>query len=133
MQAAFAVLNAFLWRMGGAGVGPWRKVGWPVLVALQGLLAGHSPIQVLAAISLAVFAVTRPFTYFGEEIRGHWFNWVWIWCLGLYLCGPSAALGRWNLWPLAWSLAATLSNVPATARVFRWEFCECLVGVTVFL
>lgn len=129
----FPVLNAFLWRMGGAGLGPWRKVGWPLLILAYGILNGHSFLQVTGAVGLAVFAVTRPFTYFGNSVPGHWFNWVWIWVLGLYLLGPMACYGRFNPWTFAWSLAATLSNLPRTARVFTWEFCECLCGVTVFL
>jgi len=133
----FPILNAFLWRLGGSGASPlgtlWRKIGWPVLVLFFGLTHGFAFWRILIAVAIAVFAVTRPITFYGGSIHGHAFNWAWLWVLGLCFCGPMLAFGHVNLWPLAWSLAATLSNIDRTAKTFTWEFCECLAGVTVFL
>jgi hypothetical protein len=120
--------------MTGSGMGAiWRKAGWPVLVLAYGLIHGCEWWRILVAVFLAVFAVTRPFTYYGSDVRGSAFNWAWIWILGLYFSGPMVALGKAHLWPLAWSLAATLSNIKKTSGIFTWEFCECLCGVSVLL
>ena len=133
MLPIFSVVNAFFWRLTGAGCGPWRKIGWPSLVGLYGLL-NHAPWwQILLAPAIALFAVTRPFTFFGDEIKGHWFNWIWIWILGILFSLPMLCYGHVNFFPLAWCLAATLSNVPLFSRVFVWGFCECLIGITIFM
>jgi hypothetical protein len=130
---AFAILNAFFWRMTGAGAGPWRKIGWPVLVVAFGFIHSAAWWQILTSLGLAVFAVTRPFTYFGDKISDSWFNWIWIWILGILFCGPMLIFGRLAFWPFAWCLAATLSNIPKTSKIFTWEFCECLLGICVML
>jgi hypothetical protein len=129
----FSVVNAFFWRLTGAGCGPWRKIGWPSLVGLYGLL-NHAPwLQVLLAPAIALLAVTLPFTLIGSKISDHWFNWLWIWILAFLFCFPMFAYSHWNFFPMFWALAATLSNIKATEKTFVWEFCECLCGFTVLL
>ncbi len=120
-----SLVNAFLWRMGGYGVHGTRKVGYPVLVGVYGITHQVNWILVVLAIIMSIYAVSRPFTYKGDSI-----NWTWIWMLSVYFMGPLAIMGVFNIYPLAWGLAATLSNIPKTARIFTWEFCECLCGVT---
>lgn len=129
----FSVLNAFFWRLTGAGCGPWRKIGWPSLVGLYGLSI-HAPWwQILLAPAIALFAVSRPFTLIGSRIRDHWFNWIWIWILGFFLCAPMWVYGHWTFYAFFWCLAATLSNVPLFSRVYVWEFVEAICGFTVML
>lgn len=119
--------------MGGSGAGPYRKIGWPVLIAIYGFSIHAMWWQVILAVGLSVFAVTRPFTYHEDSLHEHWFNWMWVWIMGIILGLPMLAYGHFNLWPFAWCLAATLSNIKSTARIFVWEFCECICGITVML
>lgn len=120
-----SILNAFLWRMGGYGIHGMRKVGYPVVVLIYGITHTVPLLQIVIAIGMSIYAVTRPFTYTDDKV-----NWTWIWMLSVYFMGPLAIMGVFNIYPLAWALAATLSNIPRTARIFTWEFCECLCGIT---
>lgn len=126
------ILNAALWRLGGAGAKPlgsrWRKFGYPILVGILAALINAELWRSFVAVALAAFAVTCPITYYGSEIRDNWFNWVWLWILGIYFSGPLIALGIPSFLPFFWSFFATLSNIKATSKIFTWEFCECFCG-----
>jgi hypothetical protein len=72
---------------------------------------------------------TLPFTFKGDSIHSHWFNWVWIWIAGYLLGLPSVILGWDGLWYalvpcVAQGVLGTLSNLPKTSKYVQWKFFE---------
>jgi hypothetical protein len=136
------ILNAALWRMGGSGMKPfrknWRRFGWPMLLLAWCLTHGVNVwIAILAAI-LAHGTTRLSLTFFGDSLREHWFNWLWIWIAGYAIGLPSVLLHGWigfvyALIPcVTQGLGVTLSNIagdPAETFVHPWV--EAVVGVAV--
>lgn len=142
VDALTHVLNAFLWRLGGAGARPfrknWRRIGYPLLAAICAGLSGVIYYKVIA-IAIACHLSTRPpLTLIGDDIHKHWLNWIWLWVLGYLLGLPAVILHGWHGFLFALIPAATLgisvslSNLKLTASIFTHEFCEGVIGFSVF-
>lgn len=86
-------------------------------------------------VTLVIFWIlgTLPITLIGDSIPGFWLNWIWIWVLG-YLQGLwcvlfSRKVFLYALFPMfMYGVVITLSNLPLTAGLFPWKFCEGLMG-----
>lgn len=87
---------------------------------------------------------TLPFTLIGSSVHDNWFNWVWIWLLGLInglacvTVGLSSGLLIASLFLslvpcVAYGVCGTLSNVKSTARFFPWKLCEFVFGASTMI
>lgn len=143
MVGIAAIINAFLWRLGGAGANPfkrhWRRIGYPVLAGIMCLFF-RLPIFRVVLACLVGHATTRlPLTLIGDAVNKHWANWVWLWVLGFLYGLPSVALQGWI--GFAWALlpcltfgaSVTLSNTTRFSAIFTHDFCEGVTGAAVFL
>jgi len=90
---------------------------------------------------IAYGATTLPFTFKGDSLFDHWFNWLWIWLPG-YLIGCPSLLISGDLRVLLWSLIpavvqgvlGSLSNVKGLmADTFVWKLVEGAIGFAVFI
>lgn len=126
---------AFLWQAGGTWKKQYRRIGFPVAATLAVLLfIGFE--WWLPLFAGACFAVTTlPFTFIGDGLPEHWFNWVWVWITGYILGLPAFLIGfdaevflMATGSMLAHGIFGTLSNIPATAKYFPWKFCEGAFG-----
>lgn len=132
------LIIAFLWRMGGAGIAPfrknWRRVGVPIVVLFALFWSGYSEFQAIGCAVALFLALRLPLTLIGDSLYDHWLNWPWAWVAG-YIIGLS------SIFVLGWSgflfafipavaqgASVTLSNIPKTATDFPHEACEILTA-----
>ena len=137
------LVNAILWRLGGAGKWPfkrhWRRVGYPVLSFILALSWGHSLTFSLTIASLCHASTRLPLTLIGNSLYTHWINWPWVWVVGYILGLPAIMTHGWDgllralLPAFAQGWAITLSNIPSEARDWPHEACEVLIGFVVLL
>lgn len=131
----FPFVAGIMSQVGGSGFKWLRRFGIPVGLCFILTASGIAPhIAIMCGISVCA-AAHLPFTFFGDSLKTHWFNWIWIWIAG-YLLGagtvwisssgfilafvPSCAMGVFG----------SLSNIRATARFFPWKLCEAVFWVS---
>lgn len=139
-QVWFLVPVLGLFRMIG---GTWNKaIGRflpPLIIAGAWFFFQGLSWWMLAIVAAYLAVKTLPFSFIGNGVKDHWFNWVWIWILGLLNGLPSITLGiplglfttslALCLVPcVVYGVACTLSNVKPTAKYFPWKLCEFLMG-----
>lgn len=120
-------------QLGGTYNKLYRRWGVPSIITIAALLfLGFS--WWLPVLFISIFSVsTLPFTFIGDSLQQHWFNWIWIWIAGYLLGLPSVLLsGERGLYfalvPMAvQGICGTLSNVKATSKFFQWKFCEFII------
>ena len=131
-------IAALLSQIGGTWQKLFRRIGIPTLFTVSsiGFLGFHWPLLLLwpAFFGLA----SLPFTFVGEKLSDHWFNYVWVVILGLLawaaaigvpiystaLFGNYFILLGWTM--VGYSLPGLLSNVKVFSKFFEWKLCEAL-------
>jgi len=99
---------------------------------------------ILPIIGAYLLVKTLPVSFIGDGIRAHWFNWVWIWILGLLnglaclsLAIPlgltSTALILSLVPSVVYGTTISLSNIRSTDRIFVWKFVEFLMGASMMI
>lgn len=123
----FIALCAVLNRAGGKFDKRWRRIGLPLLIMLYGLLK-HRWWSVLSLpLGFGVFCL--PITLVGDDIKAHWYNWVWVFVLGcliglIPIYSGLLAIG----YGLIFFLLVFFSNLKKTADIFRWDRVELIYG-----
>ena len=150
-----APLVSFLNTMGGWTLRTLiRRVGIAVFVTLYAFLyyrfLNKRNIFIYPILLVSVFAsFTLPLTLIGDSLHTHWFNWVWIYCLGfvmslgllpiIFLCKSSISYGRNTFfrffkWATGAALLVLASGIPVMlSNMFGWpvhKWCEIILGLT---
>jgi len=127
-------IAGLLSQIGGTWWRPARRVCIPIALSLTLILVEIEAYKaILCGISVWI-AAFFPFTLKGDDLKDHWYNWVWIWILGYFM-----GLGSAWIHPSGFLFAlvpavvvgafGSLSNVPGTSRFFPWKFCETVFWI----
>ena len=135
-------LCGLLSQLGGTFKKQYRRLGIPTLLTLCFIYAQNFDLShflwlryILVWIWL-FFCSTLPFTLIGDGIPKHWFNWIWVWILGL-LNGLIILVINIKLFYLMfipfiiYGVFISLSNIKYTARFFQWKFVEAMLYISV--
>lgn len=141
-MALIAIINALLWRLGGAGALPfkrnWRRLIYPTLVLVFSLIAGFGAIRAILCVLVCHLTTRLPLTLEDNDMDTV-LEYLWIWVHGYILGLPAVILYGpigflYALVPMiAEGISVTLSNVKYTRGVFTHEFCEGVIGYSVML
>jgi len=138
----FMVPVLALFRMIG---GTWNKaIGRflpPIVIAGAYLIFIGWSWWILAILAAYLLLATLPVSLIGNGVNDHWFNWVWMWILGLLnglacvTLGIPLALVATSLFlslvpMVVYGTSFTFSNIKATAKYFPWKMCEFLMGAS---
>lgn len=97
-----------------------------------------------AILTVATSQIFRlPITLISNGIPKHWFNWIWIFIVG-FLFGlvpfPLSLPGAWlngvlfaGVFGLFFGTIVALSNIKATANIFKWQYVEIVYGAAIGL
>jgi len=129
------ILGLF-WQIGGYKWKLVRRIGYPLIIMLSGLLFSVFSWQLCVASLLCYVVTTLPLTLIGDDIPSCWINWVWVWVYGAILASPVLLLGG-NPWTLLVPLllvgsSVTLSNLSLTQRLLPHKFVEFVIGASCF-
>lgn len=135
-------LGGLLSQIGGTWNKAYRRFALPLMttVCIVGLLGSVQQIGLTAGITggLLYWLASMPFTFIGDSLRDHWFNYVWAGILGLLgwqaslpLAIVSSHVVDWlllGIWPVVvWPLFGILSNVKGSAKFFEWKLDEAFM------
>lgn len=134
------VICTILNRLGGSINKNYRRLGIGIALAIYGLLLGNW----WALLCIGTSQLFRaPITLKGDSIPEYWFNWLWLPVAGfLYglvvfpLSLPSAwleGLALAGVFSTFFTLIVALSNIRATAEIFKWDRVEILYGLVLGL
>lgn len=126
---ACAVLN----RAGGQYDKRWRRLGIGIFLAIWGLIHSVDWALCLAVIPVNFVVTSLPITLKGDDITKYWFNWVWLYALGILWGLIPTVLHIQMFWyclpfSLLFGTLIVLSNVKKTAEIFRWAYVELAIG-----
>ena len=123
----------FLWAFGGWKVKDFRRLGIPISLVLVGWLYSVAWFPLLLSALLLGICLRLPFTIGGDSIK-EWWQFAWLLVLGALLGACAFPLGATAISLLvpamAFFLAGTASNLPQTAKMFPWKWCEVIFGVS---
>lgn len=145
-ETAFFALPivALLYMAGGTFHKSFRRFGIPLFMAVFGIifLGWHSGWITLSLGYVAVLSL--PFTLIGDDVNGHFLNFLWIWVFGYLLGLPALVIGVY-LHKIGLSLAlsiipclligisATLSNLKVSRNFMPWKLVEFIAGFSMTL
>lgn len=125
---------AILSQLGGTFLKALRRIVIPLLFLVAIVYFKGFSWLIIPAV-LAQFGVfTLPFTFKGNGIPEHWFNWIWVFIWGVLICAPAMFLNL-AVWPavlvcgLFLGLICALSNIAIVAKWFPWKLCEAFIGI----
>lgn len=135
--ASCAILN----RLGGSKNKNWRRWGIGIALAIYGILTGVTWYYALACIATSQL-FRLPITFKGDSIPEHWYNWAWLPIVGfLYGLVPfPLSIPEWTngliyagVFGGIFGIIVALSNIKATADIFKWDRVELVYGALISL